>query len=137
MPYNNFRTIAQITDGLSNTVFIVECAGRSDFICTEQTCATGDAYESGAWAGWENGFAPSGSNFDGSFTNGTGACTMNCTNYSNSGPRQYGNIYSFHPGGCNFLWGDGSVRFLKQTIPWNVLCAYLTAFSGEVVSEAY
>jgi hypothetical protein len=34
------------------------------------------------------------------------------------------------------LFGDGSVRFVRDTIPWNVLCALLTAASGEAVNDA-
>jgi prepilin-type processing-associated H-X9-DG protein len=42
--------------------------------------------------------------------------------------------WSRHPGGANFLFGDGSVRFLKSTInpvPWRGLA---TRAMGEVIS---
>jgi prepilin-type processing-associated H-X9-DG protein len=41
---------------------------------------------------------------------------------------------SRHPGGANFLMGDGSVRFLKQTIALPVYCALGSRRGGEVVS---
>jgi prepilin-type processing-associated H-X9-DG protein len=51
---------------------------------------------------------------------------MNCTN-----DRQ---VYSFHPGGANFVFADGSVRFLKAGIDIRVLAALVTRAGGEVVS---
>jgi prepilin-type N-terminal cleavage/methylation domain-containing protein/prepilin-type processing-associated H-X9-DG protein len=138
MPINCARTPASITDGLSNSVFIAEDSGRSTFNCTGTQCVSGNTWESGAWAGSQNGFAPSGSMFGGGFdSNGAGPCTMNCVNFvAPAGAWNTGNIYSMHSSGCNFLFGDGSVRFIKSSIPWNVLCALLTANGGEVVSDS-
>ncbi len=45
---------------------------------------------------------------------------------------------SKHPGGINVLFGDGSVRFLKQTISPTVWVALNSIASGEVISaDAY
>ena len=41
---------------------------------------------------------------------------------------------SSHPGGVNVLFGDGSVRFLKQTVALNVWRAIGTRNGGEVLS---
>jgi prepilin-type N-terminal cleavage/methylation domain-containing protein/prepilin-type processing-associated H-X9-DG protein len=41
---------------------------------------------------------------------------------------------SNHPGGANFLFGDGSVHFLKETINMNIYHALATRALGEVVS---
>ena len=43
-------------------------------------------------------------------------------------------IYSFHPGGVNTLFGDGSVRFLKESLNIVVQRALITPSNGEVVS---
>ena len=43
-------------------------------------------------------------------------------------------IYAFHPGGANALFGDGSVRFLKQGLNIVVQRCLITPNLGEVIS---
>jgi prepilin-type processing-associated H-X9-DG protein len=43
-----------------------------------------------------------------------------------------------HPGGANFLYADGSVNFVKNTINHPTYCALGSRNGGEVVSsDAY
>ena len=44
-------------------------------------------------------------------------------------------LFSFHPGGVNCLFGDGSVRFVKNTVNYVVLRGIVTAMGGEVISS--
>jgi len=48
----------------------------------------------------------------------------------------YGNhgFRSQHPGGANFLFGDGSVKYLKNTINMGVYQSLGTRGGGEVIS---
>ena len=41
---------------------------------------------------------------------------------------------SYHPGGVNALFGDGSVRFVKSSIDWTTWRALGTVAGGEVIS---
>ena len=41
---------------------------------------------------------------------------------------------SDHPGGVNTLFGDGSVRFIKNTINWQTWRGLGTIAGGEVIS---
>jgi prepilin-type processing-associated H-X9-DG protein len=43
-------------------------------------------------------------------------------------------LFSFHPGGVNVLMGDGSVRFLKDTVNVVTLRGLVTLKGGEVIS---
>jgi prepilin-type processing-associated H-X9-DG protein len=43
-------------------------------------------------------------------------------------------FWSFHPGGCNFLFGDGSVHFLKSSIYGPRYQYMMTMAGGEIIS---
>ncbi len=65
-----------------------------------------------------------------------GACRNNCCPQSRHA--DYVNASSFHPGGVNVLFADGSVRFVKNSIAMTVWWAIGTRAGGEIVSaDAY
>jgi prepilin-type processing-associated H-X9-DG protein len=43
---------------------------------------------------------------------------------------------SYHPGGVNLLFGDGSVKFVKDSLALNVWRALSTRNGGEVISSS-
>ena len=49
-------------------------------------------------------------------------------------PDPVGGFSSYHPGGANFLFGDGSVRFLKQTINTTTYRHLANRADGEMIS---
>lgn len=59
-------------------------------------------------------------------------------NGPNSIPAHADQFWSRHPGGCQFLLADGSVRFLKERRPLVIFQALATRAGGEVLSaDAY
>jgi prepilin-type processing-associated H-X9-DG protein len=42
---------------------------------------------------------------------------------------------SYHPGGCHFLFSDGGVALLSDSIDQKVLAALTTRAAGDVVTE--
>jgi prepilin-type N-terminal cleavage/methylation domain-containing protein/prepilin-type processing-associated H-X9-DG protein len=111
--------------------------------------AAGDTLTVGTWTGWcrpASDFSIDGSSMDGSVI--PGPCPLNCTNGEDIGPQSfpypyYGSegsaeAFGFHPGGCNFLFGDGSVKFLKETVSMRVFTSLITRGGSEIVSaDAY
>jgi prepilin-type N-terminal cleavage/methylation domain-containing protein/prepilin-type processing-associated H-X9-DG protein len=63
-----------------------------------------------------------------------GACRMGKTN-ADILDGTYQNANSNHPGGSNFLFGDGSVHFLKSSISMTTYWALGTKANGEVISS--
>lgn len=57
-----------------------------------------------------------------------GSSMMNCTNHEE--------IYSFHVGGCYFGFGDGSVRFVQDSVDPNVFVSLFTRDGNDIVDES-
>ena len=143
-----------VTDGLSNTIMFAESAGRP-FLWqkgrqittplppgtppTPKTWSTSNPYplQTGAtWASSRKGMSIDGASFDGvtgdsSTASGMsfGDCSINCSTDNE--------IYSFHSGGANVGMGDGSVRFLRDSISIRTLAALVTRAGGEVINGDY
>ncbi len=119
-------TIASITDGTSNTIMVGETipaqAADSNF-WNNNGCTFGTTVP----INWQTLRAPT----DGSTPFGI-ADFQNRFSYASKGAK------SKHPGGANFAFGDGSVRFLKNSISLAIYCALGSRNGGEVVSsDAY
>jgi prepilin-type processing-associated H-X9-DG protein len=116
-------TMVAITDGTSNTMLIVEDAGRPNRYAKGKI-TSGTAISGSVWSDDDGTFTLHGYATDG-FTSG-GPCASNCSNNNE--------IYSFHNGGANVVFGDGSTRFFKETISVAVVAAVITKSNGEIVN---
>jgi prepilin-type N-terminal cleavage/methylation domain-containing protein/prepilin-type processing-associated H-X9-DG protein len=122
LPVNAMVRTADITDGTSNTLLVAEDAGRPQLWLAGRPVPGLFAY-GGPWASAVNAVVVLGSSADGAAA--PGPCALNCTN--NRQP------YGFHPGGCQFVFADGSVHFLSVAIDICVLAALATRAGGEAV----
>lgn len=136
------RKLADISDGLSNTLLVNETAGWPHQYRGRQRTRL-DNYSSGgvanslgnrgSWAGWQS-FAYITYSSDGlmsSSANPTAgdvvSCAVNC--YNKTQP------YSFHPGGAQVLYCDGSVRFLAETVTPTAFAQILFVDDGQVITD--
>jgi prepilin-type N-terminal cleavage/methylation domain-containing protein/prepilin-type processing-associated H-X9-DG protein len=134
-------TFAAITDGTSNTILIGECAGREDVWRdgrmtpalanrSNPNCARA---QGGAWATNDNPYEIGRRRLWCNAGNSAlplypGVMKINGTNESGF------LYYSFHTGGANFGFADGSVRFLRDSTSLWTLAALTTRSGAEVVA---
>lgn len=143
---SQYNRIRDISDGLSQTIALVECAGRpvnfgrgGQVIPT--TAGTGPFSTTSDGWGWADmgcSMSIDGASYDGKVINNTtvnattgvmsmsvngGTCFVNCTSDSE--------IYSFHPGMALSLHCDGSVRPISETIDGPTLGALITRNQGD------
>jgi prepilin-type N-terminal cleavage/methylation domain-containing protein/prepilin-type processing-associated H-X9-DG protein len=137
---------ADITDGLSNTILVTESSGRPFLyrVGVQNGSFPTDHVLGGAWARAGSDITLNGTTPDG--VSSPGSCPMNCANGTDApaypdpyfGVHGTGDIYSFHTGGANFLFSDGSVHFVNQAIDIRILADLVTSAAGEVVdANAY
>jgi prepilin-type processing-associated H-X9-DG protein len=118
----NPSSFATVTDGLSNTMMLFECTGRpfkfafgriaEDTEITPKTPLGGAEWADGDSQIWLHDIC-------------NGNQLFNCTNHQE--------IYSLHSGGCNFLYGDGSVLFHSDTMSPAAFVSRFTSCAGDVV----
>ncbi|MFO0904969.1 MAG: DUF1559 domain-containing protein [Pirellulales bacterium] len=122
---NGEPRMADVLDGLSNTIMYAESAGRPNIYRKGRRIGNlpNDRVNAGGWSRPASDFSVDGSSYDG--TTLPGPCPINCTNGEFVGstfPHPYygtegtAEAYAFHPGGAVFGLGDGSVRFISSTI---------------------
>jgi prepilin-type N-terminal cleavage/methylation domain-containing protein/prepilin-type processing-associated H-X9-DG protein len=119
---NYLTRLADITDGTSQTLLVTECAGRPALWRAGRP-VPGIYASGGVWVSGTLMFGQ-GSSYDGATK--PGPCAINCTN-----DRE---VYSFHPGGANAVFADGSGHFLKAGIDIRIFARLATRAGGEVVS---
>ena len=136
-------TIQTIEDGTSNTILMAECGGRED-VWRDRTFTPAQTDPSlprcarargGAWATNDNPYE-------------LGRPALGCTGANAAlaplaagqlrinASNEYGGLfYSFHSGGANLGFADGSVRFVSDSASLWTLGAMATRAGGEVVLD--
>jgi prepilin-type processing-associated H-X9-DG protein len=123
-----------VTDGTSYTFMMIEDAGRPTRLAKggkpviNPSTGTPFITEGAAWSDIDNNFWLDGYGPTGMEATDGGPCAVNCSNRNE--------IFSFHSGGANIVFGDGSVRFFRDSIPIDVVAATLTRNRGEVVNTS-
>jgi prepilin-type N-terminal cleavage/methylation domain-containing protein/prepilin-type processing-associated H-X9-DG protein len=142
---NKKSTIGSITDGTSNTSLLAEAAGRPQVWrnghlgtndlglptkASNDLGTTSDPWKDRYGGGWADasagGYVLTGSAIDGSYASAGGSCTINCNNDLG--------FFSFHTGGANFVFSDGSVHFISATAAPANMIAMISRAGGETLS---
>lgn len=116
---DKFTRVKEVTDGLSNTIMVVEDGGRPTLFQNGQP-VPGSVANNPRWAEWDlkitiNSIC------------GSNAQMFNCTNDNE--------IYSLHMGGSHFVMGDGSCHFIRQIINMATFKALITRANDDVTTE--
>lgn len=118
---------ADVSDGLSNTILLVEDAGRPQL--WRMGAAAWGAAKFPSWAEPDYEIEMSGSDrLTTGSGEGNGTCVLNCTNDNE--------VYSFHSGGAYVLFGDGSVHFIAQQIDPRTFVALITRAAHDRIDPA-
>jgi prepilin-type N-terminal cleavage/methylation domain-containing protein/prepilin-type processing-associated H-X9-DG protein len=130
--------ITAVTDGTSNTIFMSECGGKPVGYNRKRQIYKSEvnglpvdgsiepvSSAGGAWGDMFVYSALAGARCDDSGFR-LGPCMINTTSNNE--------IYAWHTGGANALFGDGSVRFLKESTAATVMIALVTRSGGESVN---
>jgi len=130
-PSKGFSTPLMCTDGPSHTMMLFEDGGRPFFYMAGTNI--GGTTTGAQWADPANYFA-----INYSYTPdeiavvgdicGENSQVINCTNDNE--------IFSFHVGGCNFLYGDGAVRFSSQSMNIDTFLSCFTRAANDNVNGA-
>ena len=143
---NTQHNFAQIRDGLSNTLALVESAGRpyvyQKFISLGSNTAV-HGVNGGGWPRPASDFTFAASSKDGTTvppTTLTGAVAVNGTNgadvlanYNATSGAPYWGVYgtsqpyAFHTSGVNVVFGDGHVQMINSSVSIPVFAALVTA----------
>lgn len=140
---NSKARLDDVTDGLSSTILLAESAGRPYVYRLGKRYGElpKDHINGGGWMRPASDFSVDGSSYDG--TTLPGPCPLNCTNGEDTlnAPEPYayyvtqgtGEAYAFHPGGANFVFGDGAVHFINEAITMRDFARLVTRDQHDIV----
>ncbi len=147
-------TIEQIEDGTSTTILAGEEAGLPDlwhhgvkvpltvantFFAPYAAFGVAGNNGGGCWACPENAVNElTGTDFTGATNTPvesspvfTPVCIMNCSNETGGG------LYSFHPGACGLVMGDGSAHMVSENMSATVFCRLVSRAGRQPVTDGF
>jgi prepilin-type N-terminal cleavage/methylation domain-containing protein/prepilin-type processing-associated H-X9-DG protein len=148
LPKNRKNNFADVTDGLTNTIMYAESSGRP-FLYRRNQLISSDVVNTarvnaGGWCRPASDFSVDGFSEDG--LTATGLFVINITNGENSagvafplpyyGSEGTSEVYAFHPGGANILFGDGAVKFVSDQIRVRQFAKLVTRDKAEPQTES-
>lgn len=130
MSRNSRTRMTDVADGTFATIMVVECAARP---LVYRGPSAQPALSNGQGIGWadsEGPFSLDGAKADGSVEGcgPAGGCNFSMNKKNDNEP------YSFHHGGGNFLFADGHVQFIRETVNIQVFASLVTRAGGEVAN---
>lgn len=131
---NGGSRMAEVTDGLSNTIFVGEDNGRDERMQPNHVYIDPiDGQKRRIWRWAEPDCAYGISKTVNNNRSPRGGPTTCPWDTNNCGP--FEEIFGFHPNGANVLLGDGSCRFLNENLAVAPLRALITRGGGESIAD--
>lgn len=124
---NSAVRMAEITDGTSQTIVVVECSARPLVYRGRAPRFDLTNDQGQGWIDSEGAFSLDGASTDGALQGQGPLLTPRAMNSTNEN-----DPYSFHAGGGSFLFADGHVAFLEQTMSLTAFAALCTRAGGEL-----
>jgi prepilin-type N-terminal cleavage/methylation domain-containing protein len=153
LPKNTAINFGHVTDGLSNTIAVLESAGRP-FVYRRGGQVGPDPAKNrvnaGGWVRPASDILFAGSNaagdkIPGQYVNRTNGDDIGAESYStngyassasglNWGTEGTSQPYSFHSGGLNVVLGDGAVKYIGDDVNFGVFAALITRNGAGILS---
>jgi prepilin-type processing-associated H-X9-DG protein len=126
------RRVAKVLDGMSQTVLFAECGGRPQRYVVGKPRGAGT---DGPWANPRNQLTVDICSTSPPLPAPDNQVPRGMINFVNNFGNFGSEIYSFHPGGANFTFGDGTVRFIADSVSEDAFISVLTAQNGDLVDS--